>query len=347
MNSKDRNSPAIDSLDAARTWLLSGQQTAIARVIKTWGSSPRPVGSIMTVNNQSGFAGSVSGGCIEGAVIKEAQAVIQTGVGKVLTFGVSNEQAWDVGLACGGEISVSVQLLETEQVAFLLAARESRETAVWTTTLPDGDQFLFKGEDIPRECTDPPELLAAVKKAVASGQSQLTTGDQPMFVHVFSPAPRLVVVGAVHIAQCLAPMAALAGYEVTIVDPRRGFASRDRFPDTRIVTEWPDDAIRRIAPDADTAVVVLTHDPKLDDAALQLAVTSEAFYIGALGSKKTHRQRLSRLAAQGIAPRDLDKIHGPVGLDLGGRLPAEIAVAILAEMTLWRRGGGLKEHVLR
>ncbi|HEX7006524.1 MAG TPA: XdhC family protein, partial [Alphaproteobacteria bacterium] len=160
----------------------------------------------------------------------------------------------------------------------------------------------------------------------------LKAGDGNLFVHVYNPPLRLIIVGAVHIAQALAPMAAVAGYDVTIVDPRGAFATKARFPDVTLTDEWPDDAMKRLAPDARTAVVTLTHDPKLDDPALQVALRSEAFYIGALGSRRTHASRQQRLAEAGFTAAEMARIHAPIGLPLGGRAPAEIAVAIMAQI---------------
>ncbi len=162
----------------------------------------------------------------------------------------------------------------------------------------------------------------------------------PVFVHVFNPPLRLVVVGAVHIAQALVPMAAMAGYEVVVVDPRRSFASRERFPEVVLVDEWPDDAIAMLSPDSRTALVTLTHDPKLDDPALLAGLRTPAFYVGSLGSRRTHRTRLERLRERGCEERALARIHAPIGLDIGAQSPAEIAVAILAEITAVSRRGG-------
>ncbi len=186
----------------------------------------------------------------------------------------------------------------------------------------------------------PSDLLQAVEAAHRRDKSEAVDGSTGRaFLQVFNPPLRMIVVGAVHIAQALVPMAALAGYAVTVVDPRRAFATDERFPDVAVSTEWPDEAMEALAPDRRTAVVTLTHDPKLDDPALLVAVRSEAFYVGALGSKRTHAKRLERLREQGAADAALARIRGPAGLDIGAVSPAEIAVSVLAQATEALRRG--------
>ncbi len=221
----------------------------------------------------------------------------------------------------------------------LLASRRARRPVALVTLLASGTQALVYDED-----GAPPVLeeglIAAARKALAADQSRVISrpaGDA--FVHVFAPPRRLFIVGAVHIAQALAPMAMLAGYEVTVVDPRRAFATDSRFPAATVVVEWPDRALPRLAPDRRTAVVTLTHDTKLDEPALKAALASEAFYIGALGSKKTQAARRERLLKSGVPEQALARIHGPAGLRLGAATPSEIAVSILAQLTQVLRQG--------
>ena len=212
----------------------------------------------------------------------------------------------------------------------ILADRAEARPVVLATNLKSGDEILL----YPFEDKENSTLLQAAREATRADRSTAIESENgPLFLHVFNPPLRMILVGAVHISQPLARMAAVAGYEVTVVDPRRAFASEDRFPGIELIGEWPDDALTALAPNLRTAVVALTHDPKLDDPALSVALRSPAFYVGALGSKKTHAARLSRLAAQGLAPEGLARIRGPVGLRIGARSPAEIAVAILAEVT--------------
>ncbi len=218
----------------------------------------------------------------------------------------------------------------------LLADRAAKKPVVLATTLETGEQWLICANG----CTPgaPDDVIAAARAALAADKSQTVEGpDGPVFLHVHNPPLRMIVVGAVHIAQALAPMAALAGYEVTVVDPRGAFATQDRFPGVEVSDDWPDEAMAALAPDSRTAVVTLTHDPKLDDPALEVALKSDAFYVGSLGSKKTHLARTKRLARLGIDADAIALIHGPAGLPIGAKSPAEIAVAILAQVIETRR----------
>ena len=325
-----------DILVLAQQWLAAGKQVALATVVQTWGSSPRPVGSHLLVQDNGDFAGSVSGGCIEGEVIREALAALDDGKVRQLEFGVSNEQAWEVGLACGGRVQVMVQSLAgADWLDDLQAARADRRLVAQVIRLDDGGQCLWDGG-----CEmQSPDVLDEIVRRTAANQSGVLETDEGLFLRVYAPAVRLLVVGAVHIAQALAPMAALAGFDVTLIDPRRAFASSERFPGVTVSDEWPDEALEKLKPDASTAVVTLSHDPKLDDPALMAALSSPAFYIGSLGSTRTHAQRLKRLRAEGFDETTLERIHAPVGLDLGGRLPAEIAASILAQLIQVRYRG--------
>ncbi|HEX4585048.1 MAG TPA: XdhC family protein [Burkholderiaceae bacterium] len=222
----------------------------------------------------------------------------------------------------------------------LMAAGSARGAMALVTRLSDGCQALVERDVL---CGDLPlsaELLAQVARCVRIERSGPLPQDEDLFVRVYAGPPRLLVVGAVHVASALAPMASLAGFEVTVIDPRRAFASAERFPTVALDTEWPEEAMARLAVDARTAVVTLTHDPKLDDPALIAALNSPAFYVGALGSARTHAKRVQRLTEQGLGDR-VARIHAPVGLALGGRSPGEIAVAILAQIVQERyRDGG-------
>ena len=224
--------------------------------------------------------------------------------------------------------------MKSEILDDVLAAREAKRPAALVTDLSDGAQALMVDGKIKGDLDLTDAMLDGVRKALARDESStIVADDRKIFIHVFTPPKRLVVVGAVHIAQALAPMAALAGYAVTIIDPRSVFAMDWRFPGVTLTHDWPDEALEALRPDRRTAVITLTHDPKLDDPALKLALKSDAFYIGALGSTRTNAKRLERLGADGISEVELARIHGPVGLDIGAISPAEIAIAILAEMT--------------
>jgi xanthine dehydrogenase accessory factor len=299
-----------DVLAQAAAWHADGRGVAIATVVTTWGSSPRPPGSKLAVDERGEFVGSVSGGCIETAIVDAALEIIGGGEARVLEFGVADETAWSVGLACGGTIAVHVARITP---ALLEAAHAPRPLAL-ATRLHGGAQELIAAAD-PR-----------AQRAFATDRAEVIDG---VLIEPIALPLRLIIVGAVHVAAPLAAMARLAGFAVTIIEPRRAWASAVRFPDETIVSAWPDEAIRELAPDARTAIVALTHDPKLDDPALTAALASPAFYIGCLGSKKTHAARLERLAAAGAA---LARLHGPVGLPIGARSPAEIAISILAEI---------------
>jgi len=330
-----------DILQRAQTWRSAGQGVALATVVRTWGSSPRPVGSHLAVDAQGGFVGSVSGGCIEGAVIQEAMTAIADGRPRLLDFGVTDEQAWEVGLACGGRVQVYVERLDdAASLAAVLQAQTERKAVASVTRLADGARCLLQNAQTDGELRLSDEQKQEALARLLADRSGPLQCDEGLFLRVYAPAPRMLVVGAVHIAQALAPMAVLAGFAVTIIDPRSAFAAAARFPEQTLCTDWPDEALARYQPDLLSAVITLSHDPKLDDPALVAALRSDAFYIGSLGSKRTHGQRLQRLRELGFDAGALARIHAPVGLDLGGRMPAEIAVSILAQVLQVRYRGG-------
>jgi xanthine dehydrogenase accessory factor len=314
-----------DVLKQAIDWLDAGKKVGMATVIGTWGSSPRPTGSLLAVEEGGDFVGSVSGGCVEGAVVEQALAATRAGTSKVLDFGISDSQAWEVGLACGGEMKVLVH--GAPPAATLRRLLDERPIAM-ITDLASGTQSLVGSGQAAADL--PSEAASEIRQALADNQSRIVEGTS-RFVAVYNPPLRMVIVGAVHIAQTLAPMASLAGFAVTVVDPRHSFATTARFPGVALSDEWPDDAMTAIKPDSRTAIVTLTHDPKLDDPALAAALRSDAYYVGALGSRRTHAKRVGRLKEMGFDDAAISRIRAPVGLPLGGRKTAEIAVAILAE----------------
>ncbi|MDH3414050.1 MAG: XdhC family protein, partial [Gammaproteobacteria bacterium] len=233
--------------------------------------------------------------------------------------------------------------MKRELLAAIVEAQQAKRAVALVTVLDTGAQALVS-EEAAVVAGDAglvdDKIVAAVGTAISDDRCRtLQTARGTVFLQTLNPPLRMVIVGAVHITQALAPMAALMGYEVTVIDPRRAFASPDRFPDLRVVVEWPDDALRALAPDRRTAVVTLTHDPKLDDPALKVALESAAFYIASLGSKRTHAARVERLKQTGLSDEDIARIHGPAGLTIGARSPAEIAAAILAQATQKLRGG--------
>ena len=231
--------------------------------------------------------------------------------------------------------------MKLETLQAVLKARDDKAAAVLITNMETGEERLIEAAALPAMQSTDPELAEQLASALRSDKSKtVDTPDGPLFLNVYNPALRMVIVGAVHIAQPLARMAALAGYAVTVVDPRRSFASEERFPGVELNSDWPDDALNDIEPDARTAIVTLTHDPKLDDPALDVALRSEAFYIGSLGSNRTHASRLERLTELGFNDDQMSRICGPVGLNIGAKSPAEIAVSILAQVTEALRNAG-------
>lgn len=311
-----------DIPEQALAWHRDGTGAALAVVTQTWGSAPRRVGSMLAISGQGEIAGSVSGGCVEGAVIVEALEALEDGTVRELEFGVSDEDAFAVGLACGGTIRVLVEpvgpVLSAEMLAELCDARAAREPVAYVADLDSGARRLDREGHGTRFRMD---------------RSGFEEEAPRVFVAVHNPPLRLIVVGAVHIAQALVPMARIAGYDPVVIDPRETFASEARFPGVRLLHDWPDEAVEAVGMDRRTALVLLTHDPKLDDPALEAGLRSGCFYIGALGSTRTHAKRVARLQEAGFSEAEIGVIHGPIGLDIGAAGPAEIAVAILAEMT--------------
>jgi xanthine dehydrogenase accessory factor len=332
-----------DLLRKAQEWREAGANVAIATVIETWGSAPRPVGSHLIVDSGGQFLGSVSGGCVEAEVVTEALDVIETGAPRVLEFGVRDETAWRAGLSCGGNIKVYVErvdLLRGELFAALNAERAARRAALLITDLATGAQRFVRASDI---ALDP--LGEALEQQLRIGKSGVVeAGGGIMFVLVQVPSVRLVIIGAGHIAQALAPIAKLADLDVVIIDPRTAFATPERFPGCEMIADWPQEILPQHALDHSTAMVVLAHEPRIDDPGIALALAAECFYVGALGSRKTHAKRLERLRAMGISDARLATIHAPIGLDIAAVSPAEIAIAILAEIVAARHQKPLRSE---
>ena len=328
------SNPLPDVPSLALEWVKAGRQAALVSVISTWGSAPRPLGSQLVVRDDMHFEGSVSGGCIEGDVLTVAMDVIAAGTPKLLDYGVTNDQAWSVGLACGGRIRVFLQPVDTALEAILEDLNQRRldkRPVVMATLVEDGQSTLYSPAETLKIWGS--DLTAEAEAAITADRPRsLVRADQEIFLNVFNPPLRLFVIGAVHIAQALVPMAELAGFEVTVIDPRGVFANQARLGAARLVEDWPDDVLQAARLDRRSAVITLTHDPKLDDAALNVALKSEAFYIGSLGSGKTHAARLARLQELGFDEAALGRIHGPLGLDIGAQTPAEIATSALAQV---------------
>lgn len=321
----------------ALDWQTEGRAVALAIVVATWGSAPRPAGSLLCCDDAGNFAGSVSGGCVEVAVIEAARAALVARRSRVLEFAISDPQAWSVGLACGGSLRVVVAPARRAALESLRRARAAARAAVFAVALDDGEQRVVDAAAAPV----PASWRETVARSLAADAAQCATFEAREFLLVPHNLPqRLIVVGAVHVAEALCAMARLAGHEVTLIDPRSAFLRPERFPGVTLSGRWPQEALPGLAIDARCAAVLLTHDPKIDDPAIELLLRSPAYYIGALGSRRTQAQRLERLGARGFTPLELARIHGPAGLGIGARTPAEIAVAVLAQMTATLRRAG-------
>jgi xanthine dehydrogenase accessory factor len=344
---------------------LSTGGTAVGRAVVTsvWGSAPEPEGAVLLATADGQMAGSVCGGCVEGTVVAAIQDAIRRGESKSLSYGVSQETAWSVGLACGGNIKVLVEPAVRPELLPLLGQRVGVVVAtVLESRGAEGQRgrgavmFVDDGREplvLKSERTEDSGLLAGLVGALrpladdalareSSRTVELTAPDGPVevFLEVIPRQPRLIVFGAVHIAAELVPMARRVGFETVVADGRDAFLSRDRFPDAdRLIPGWPEAAFATIGIDRATYICLLSHDPKFDEPALRLALRSPARYIGAIGSKKTQASRRERLLSEGFSETDLARIHGPIGLPIGGRRPAETALAILAEMVRVRYGG--------
>ena len=320
-------------------WLAGEGPLALSTVVHTWGSGPRRPGARMTIDRQGRIAGSVSGGCVESSVVEAAREVIGSGEPRLLRFAVSDELAWGVGLACGGSLTVFVERADRELLGHVREGMRRRDAVglAVVTSGPNLGESLVKVAGLPG--IGSPALADAAEAALAAGQPQVTdTEHGSVFCDVILPSESLVIVGGVHIAQTLCGLAARVGYRPVICDPRPVFASPERFPGVEIVNEWPEEGFRRIGLDASTAVATLTHDPKLDDPALALALESAAFYVGALGSRKTHARRLGRLQERGVPEEALARIAAPIGLPIGARTPDQIALAVMAQVVAARNG---------
>jgi xanthine dehydrogenase accessory factor len=319
-----------------------------AVVIQVWGSAPRPEGASLLATPDGRIAGSVSGGCVESAAAEEIQAVIASGVPRRVGWGVTHERAWEMGLSCGGQIDVFVEPSVSPEV--LDAARRHSGSVVATVIggeAPPGSGLLVEEDGSRRRLGALPESLEepvakAALEALAGLASRLVTveggpGPVEVFLEVFPRRPTLLIFGGVHIAMALIRMARPLGFRTVVADGREGFLTRERFPDAdELILGGPDTVFERVGLDAATCVCLLTHDPKFDEPAIHLALRSPACYVGAIGSRKTQKLRREQLAAAGFSESEIARLKGPIGLDLGGRSPEEIALAILAEITAVR-----------
>ena len=311
-------------------WRGRGERFALATVVATRRSAPRPVGSKLGVSESGELAGSVSGGCVENEVYGAAREVLAGAPPQLLSYGITDDQALSVGLPCGGEIDVYVQVPDPEIVERVLGVVAGEDRAVVLTDLETGEQRLVRDPELER------------------GRSRLVELDgRRVFADVYGPPPRLLVFGAVDTAEALCRAARAIGWRTIVADARAKFATKERIPSAdELVVGWPDEVLAQVEPDHATAVVVLTHDDRFDIPALQGALAGKAFYVGALGSRRNQARRRERLADAGVPEEALDRISGPAGLDIGADTPAETALSILAEILAvraLRAGGPLKE----
>jgi xanthine dehydrogenase accessory factor len=305
-----------DVLDAVERWRAEGKAVALATVVATRRSAPRPLGSKLAVSESGELAGSVSGGCVESDVAIQATEVLASGRPRLVSYGIADEDAWEVGLPCGGEIDVFVERLEGE-----LPDPEAAQVAF---TVVDGERA---GE----------RWLSTNGEVTRTGLHEIE--GERVFAEVLGPAPLLLVFGAVDLAEELCRAAKGLGWRTIVTDARARFATRERIPSAgELVVAWPEEVLERFRPDDRTAVVVLTHEERWDVPAIVGALASDAFYVGAIGSRRTQERRRERLLEEGVSPEQLERLSGPAGLDLGAATPAETALSILAEILAVRAG---------
>lgn len=327
-----------DIAEELRRWLAGGERIALATVVWAEGSSPRAPGARLAVTASGRFCGSVSGGCVDGAVIAEAQEVLESGGPKRLRYGVVDESGWEVGLACGGKIEVFVEPL-VESHRHLLDALAAGATVAFCTRLSDAAHLLVWADGRTEGEFSPAIPFADLSTAASPVATLYHQPDGDLFWEVFMPPPCLIIVGAVHIAVPLVSLARVLGFRTRVIDARRAFANAERFPNAdEILVAWPQEVLDASQLGPQHHIVVLTHDPKFDLPALEIALRSRAGYIGLLGSRSTQMRRKAALAEMGFGEEELARIHGPVGLDLGGNTAEEIALAIMAEIVAARYG---------
>jgi xanthine dehydrogenase accessory factor len=333
-----------DILSDLDRWHAEGKQMALATVLQTWGSSPRRAGAKMVVTSDGQFSGSVSGGCVENAVMEAALDVMKKGQTQLLHFGIADETAWEVGLACGGSLDIFVQPFDANFFPYLRAAWMQEETkSVHITVIRASSDILSHemlvqedGISIGNVSSDWNEkALEFANETFSNGKSQRAVLDEEteIFLELISPTPTLIAVGGVHVTVALVSLAKTLGYRTVVIDPRSVWGNQERFPHVDVLIHaWPQDAFQQIKLTRSTAVVMLTHEAELDDPALKIALRSPAFYVGALGSKKTNARRRERLLSDGLTESQLAHLHAPIGLDIGAETPEEIALAIMSEV---------------
>lgn len=336
-----------DILPDLDRWRAEKKSIALATVIQTWGSSPRREGAKMAITPEGNITGSVSGGCVEGAVFEAGVDVLKSNRPQLLHFGVADETAWEAGLACGGSIDIFVKPLELEVFPSLRSTLVDEKSAVLVTVVKGSDEVLGREmlvrEDgsitggISDQFNEQVVKLAGETLTQGEAQRAMLNEDVEVFMEVIAPPPTLIAVGGVHITIALVALAKTLGYRTIVVDPRSAFGNESRFPHVdQLIQLWPEDAFQQVPITRSTAIAMLTHDPKLDDPALKIALPSSAFYVGALGSKTTQAKRRQRLLEDGLTEKQLDRLHGPIGIKIGAGTPEEIAISIMAEIVAVR-----------
>ncbi len=332
-----------DILTDVEKWIDAGETIALATVLQTWGSAPRKVGSHMAFTLSGKIAGSVSGGCVENAVIEAGLEVLKTNQPQFLHFGVADETAWGVGLACGGSIDIFVNVLNPVFFRQVKTVLENEIAAVHVVVIRGTDKLLGKEVLIAEDKQtfgslgnewDSRVLSLAMEILLHKNSRRVKLNeDIEIFMGMMQPSPTLAIVGGTHISIALVTLAKTLGYKTIVIDPRKAWGNAERFPNVdKLIQTWVDEAFKRIKINSSTAIAVLTHDPKIDDPAIKIALNSSAFYVGALGSKTTNAKRRERLLNDGVSESQINKIHAPIGLDIGAQNPEEIALAIMSEV---------------
>ncbi len=327
-----------DVLPTLERWVADGLRAATATVVATERSAPRQPGAVLAVSERGEVVGSVTGGCVEPAVYEEAREVLAGGEPRLVSYGIADDEAFEVGLPCGGTVHIFVDALAPELVAPLATAiRDERPAALAVSVSgPDaGAKRLVFGDD-----SRDGEVGDAARELLSRGETALVeVAERRLFVSSFAPRPRMYVFGAVDHAAAVASIGRFLGYRVTVCDARAKFATRERFPTVdEVVVEWPDRFLARSPVDERTVICVLTHDHKFDVPLLEVALRTPAGYIGAMGARRTNAERAERLRAAGLTEEEIARIHAPIGLDIGSRTPEEVAVAIAAEIVAVSRG---------
>ncbi len=339
----------IDLFDNIENFLKKGKKFAVATVIQTWGSAPRPIGSAMIVSEDLEMAGSVSGGCVEGAILRAVPEVLKTNKPKRLGFGVTDEEAWAVGLSCGGQIQVFIEPFwandDSKMWSILRGGLSENKGAVLLTKLNEAasEHLLVMPDDIIEVASSLSDNSAIqnflIQNALRAYKERKTqtievADGTTWFLHVFAPKAKLVIVGAAHITVDLVHLAQYFGFETIVIDPRGIFAEKTQFPTPpdHLYVDWPAEILPDLTLDTYTFAVLLTHDPKIDDQALHILLKSDVAYIGALGSKKTHEKREKRLKEAGFSEEEIAKIHAPIGVNITAKSAREIALSIVAEL---------------